>query len=452
MKLRIPLFAEFYDYTGAARQLERMAAKGWLLTDVGQWFWSFEKANPQKLHYTVVYFPDVSDLDPDPKIELLDYIAMCEEAGWKLAAQRHQMLIFCNEETNPVPIDTDPLIQVETIHKVMKKTHIRGHGVMMAIALLYLVRYVIDLNKYGVYFLADSFDLYLLMMWVMLFLGAAAEIVTYLLWLRRARGAAAVGSFVSAKRFPVLRMFEVTLSTVGMLLLLVFAADAVALLPMLILFAGIYLVIGGMNWFGKFLKKQGYDSGSNQIMQSGVMFAVLFVFFMLWATKTSDYVAEKRNEQAAGYVTDRYGDARYYNDHTLPLSLDSLGVTAGDATYDRSLEETASPLISIVSGCDRPVLYMEDEMENMPALSYTLYVAKVDWLNQYLKDWAMLRYLRFAAIRDERWQAEQVLKHVWEENYLVIWEDRVMEICFPYAPTDEQIRLVVETMKGGDFK
>ena len=111
MKLRIPLFAEFYDYTGASRRLERMAAKGWQLTEVGQWLWRFEKANPQKLHYTVVYFPDVSDLDPDPKIELLDYIAMCEEAGWKLAAQRNQMLIFCSEEADPVPIDTDPVIQ-----------------------------------------------------------------------------------------------------------------------------------------------------------------------------------------------------------------------------------------------------------------------------------------------------------------------------------------------------
>lgn len=450
MKLRIPLFAEFYDYTGTARRLERMAAKGWRLMDVGMWFWSFEKTLPQNLHYTVVYFSDVSNLDPNPKIELLDYIAMCEVAGWQLAAQRDQMLIFCSEEADPVPIDTDPVVQVEAIHKVMKKTHIRGCLVMILLALLYLVRDISELRDYGAYFLAENFNLYLLGMWSLLFLSSAAEIVTYRLWLRRARAAAALGEFVAAKRVPLLRIFELVLATVGMLLLLVLTEGAVALIPMLILFAGIGLAMTGMKWFGKFLKKQGYDSGSNQIMQMGVMFAVLFVFFMLWATKTSDYVAEKRHEEAAGYVTDRYGDARYYNNHTLPLSLESLGIVARDAVYDRTLEETASPLMAIVSGCDRPVLYWEDEMESMPALSYALYIAKVDWLNQYLKDWAMPRYLRFAAIHDERWQAEQVLKHVWEENYLVIWEDRVLEISFPDVPTDEQIQLVVETMKGGD--
>jgi len=349
-----------------------------------------------------------------------------------------------------VPIDTDPVVQVEAIHKVMKKTHIRGCLVMILLALLYLVRDISELRDYGAYFLAENFNLYLLGMWSLLFLSSAAEIVTYRLWLRRARAAAALGEFVAAKRVPLLRIFELVLATVGMLLLLVLTEGAVALIPMLILFAGIGLAMTGMKWFGKFLKKQGYDSGSNQIMQMGVMFAVLFVFFMRWATKTSDYVAEKRHEEAAGYGTYGYGDARYYNNHTLPLSLESLGIVARDAVYDRTLEETASPLMAIVSGCDRPVLYWEDEMESMPALSYALYIAKVDWLNQYLKDWAMPRYLRFAAIHDERWQAEQVLKHVWEENYLVIWEDRVLEISFPDVPTDEQIQLVVETMKGGD--
>ena len=47
--------------------------------------------------------------------------------GWELIASNAQMQIFCNRRKHPIPIETDPVIEVENIHKSVKKTMIPAY-------------------------------------------------------------------------------------------------------------------------------------------------------------------------------------------------------------------------------------------------------------------------------------------------------------------------------------
>ena len=56
----------FYDFTGIETHLQNMAARGWLLKERGNTFWTYEKIPPQELTFAVSYLPDLSEFDPEP--------------------------------------------------------------------------------------------------------------------------------------------------------------------------------------------------------------------------------------------------------------------------------------------------------------------------------------------------------------------------------------------------
>ena len=47
----------FYDHTGIERHLADMAQKGWMIERMSNYFWTYRKIQPQKLIFTVSYFP-----------------------------------------------------------------------------------------------------------------------------------------------------------------------------------------------------------------------------------------------------------------------------------------------------------------------------------------------------------------------------------------------------------
>ena len=58
-KRRIELFS-FFDYTGIARHLTKMAEKGWLIEKMSSFGWTYRRIKPQKLHFFVSYYPKAS--------------------------------------------------------------------------------------------------------------------------------------------------------------------------------------------------------------------------------------------------------------------------------------------------------------------------------------------------------------------------------------------------------
>lgn len=67
----------------------------------------------------MVYFPK------DPADEYIsrqqrELWELCRATGWELTATAGQMQVFRTAEKEPVPIETDPVVQMETIHAAMR--------------------------------------------------------------------------------------------------------------------------------------------------------------------------------------------------------------------------------------------------------------------------------------------------------------------------------------------
>lgn len=134
----------FYDRTGIQRILEEKAEKGWLLDKVSNFGWRFRRIEPKKIHFAVTYFPPASAYDSRPSERQQDLIDFCDHSGWKLIATAAQMQIFCNEQENPVPIETDPVIELENIHKSAKKNYLPAY---LSIGALALVQIALQLDS-----------------------------------------------------------------------------------------------------------------------------------------------------------------------------------------------------------------------------------------------------------------------------------------------------------------
>ena len=68
----------FYDVTGMARHLEKMAAKGWMLQAITPFGLRYRRIEPKALRFTACYYPPASTFDPEPRegqLTLQDFCA-----------------------------------------------------------------------------------------------------------------------------------------------------------------------------------------------------------------------------------------------------------------------------------------------------------------------------------------------------------------------------------------
>ena len=192
-------FFAFYDHTAIQRRVEEMAAQGWLLEKPGNFLWIYRRTEPRRLHAAVTYFPTASPFDPSPSQGELTMEEFCAQDGWRLLARWGQMQIFVSQEEDPVPIDTDPMTQVETVHRSMKRAMLPGHLVLAAVILWQLWFQLLQFRQDPVGFLASTSSLLGVPMWLLLLLATLYEIFFYFWWHRKAVRGAADGFFLPVR-------------------------------------------------------------------------------------------------------------------------------------------------------------------------------------------------------------------------------------------------------------
>ena len=136
-KQEINLYS-YYDHAGIVRHLEDMARQGWQLEKAGSVFWTYRRCKPTELRYAVVYFSKASQFDPEPPAEQREFWELCKATGWELVTNRYQMQIFRNPAPDAIPIETDPVVQVENVRAAMKKGSARANWCLLICSLLQL--------------------------------------------------------------------------------------------------------------------------------------------------------------------------------------------------------------------------------------------------------------------------------------------------------------------------
>ena len=448
-KRRLEVFS-FYDRAHIERHLEAMAARGWLLERMGKFGWVYRRIEPKRLTFHVSYFPDASDFDPGPTWGQLTFQDFCERTGWQLACSSAQMQVFYNEGPDPLPIETDPALELETIHRAAKRSYLPAYFVLLLMDLLFCASLLFVLTSDPIGTLADGANFCGGLVFAIFLVHCLHEILGYFLWLRRAKHAAADGVFLDTPDTSRLQkiLYWTILAVFAWYLLSVFTNGSPLLRWTAVAMIGYYIALFALvDAVKRYLKGQGASRGTNRALTIGAAF--LFALLVI------------------GVIT--WGLFRAYSSGLIPPEE-----TAED--YPLVLEDlTDEPLADgdlLMYNANRSLILERIEIQHHGTvivggeeqdlgLEYTVTVVKLPALYDWCREQILggIRGWMPGDVYDPRdpapWGAEAAyeLAGSWTAGptgwYVLCYEDRIVELIFPWTrPTAEQMAAVGEAFRA----
>ena len=431
------------DVVRIQKYLEKQALKGWMLEEIGEYFWKYRRIEPRSLRFEVTYFADASDYDPIPSRAQQSYIDWCAEAGWKHFLSSRKLQFFYHEEEHPLPIETDALTKVRNIHKATKES-LKGYGFMLGFCLL-------NLGLVGWLCFRDPLkvlsDYFMVFAGVLFFGGAIIAIVDsaeFCLWYRKAiKVATETGRFWEGWDRRWLDRLYLAFLFVLIFLWGYLPAGWLGVLYSIVrwgLFFGIYALLNAMT---RGLRKQGVDAKENKGITT-MAFVLLFAFFhtfvpyaheMFETSKTVEYPYVKGVYYTA-YMDDlplELGD--FYevdvNEYSRKLDLhETIWVTDLKAWQDPRRGFDGSELYYRVLGSSIPMFY--EKIRNDFFVIYDgRYGYTLDPMNGLFAG-AIAAYQVKLETPDGSW------------NYLFEWDDYLLYISFDWEPTMEQLLVAID--------
>ena len=440
----------FYDSEAIQQKLEQMAARGWMIQKAGNLFWTYTKIPPQKLRFAVTYFPGASEFDPKPSERQLEREELCAQDGWRLVLRWDAMQIFCTDREDAVPIDTDPVPQVDNIHRTMKKKVLVGQVATALLVLWSLYLQLSQLWRDPADYLSDASQLFTIPLWLLLLLMTVWELIFYFRWERRAKEAAEQGVFLPVRAHPWLSWAAVGLATV--FLLLSFSASSSHLLFLLSAAVVTAVPILLARWMLGALKRRGVSRWVNLAATCAAIFVLVIAGTgVIVAASLRGWLPLGEESQPVGQY-DWDGLTMDVYDDPLPLEVEDL--VQVDARWSKEARLQESPLLAY--GDYRQDLLYGQEVQGYE-LRYEITHVKVPLLYDFVKDGlirdnqdeALGEYL--TPVDPAPWNAQEVYQLHWDggllDTYLVCWESRFAEITFYWTPTQEQIQIAAERLR-----
>ena len=453
----------FYDQQAIQEKLEEMAEKGWMLEKPRSFMWTYKRAEAKKLRFSVTYFPSASDFDPGPTDGELTKIDYCRQDGWNLVTNWGVMQIFCNEDLNAVPIETEPVMQVENICRSMKKNVLFPQAVLGG---MYLWNVIIRFSQWRrdpVGELSNPFSIYSVLMFGVLALACLYEIGFYFCWSRKAKAAAQNdGVFLPIRSKPAVSWILLAVS--ALLLILSYTALrgplGFTLLWLWLCMAPFIIVIG--NLLKSTLKKWGVSRNVNRIVS--VCAVVLLTFLMLGLMSAAIIQGRVRfnSEKNVIGAYDLYGRTReIYND---PLLLEIEDLADADAQWSKEAGHQETFLLSSTEYRQYAVPTDGNDNVDERNLVYTVTEVKQDFMYDFIKR-AVLNSRQdevhdnfvftdhYEPIDASIWNADDAYQLHWSDSvlntYLIFWGNRIVEIKFYWEPTPAQIAITAEKLGKG---
>lgn len=448
----------FYDQEAIQTELEARAREGWMLEKTGSFFWTYRRAEPRELRFAVTWFPDASEFDPGPTEGELTRLDYCREDGWELVSRWGTMQILCNRDPDAVPIETEPLAQVENLRRTMRKNVLLPR---LALAVVLLWNVFLQASRWRrdpIGTLSDPAELYLPMMLGLLALSSLYDIWFYLHWSRKARRAAENdGVFLSVRSRPVAGWVLVALS---MALLALYLGSVAVQGPWWLLWLCLTpLIFIAGNAIKKFLKRQGASRHVNfAVSTASVMLLTVLMVGFLTAVILRGGAGPARGGNVVG-TYDLYGRTREIYDDPLPLTIEDLADVS--APWSKEAERHETFLLSSTEY--RQYMVPTEERRELPEDNLEYTVTEVKW-------GALVEPLRRAVLcarQDEDygdfvftdhyepvdpapWHADAAYQLHWSDSvmnhYLLFQGDRIIALQFFWEPTAAQLATAVEKL------
>ena len=322
-KRRIELFS-LYDHTNIEKHLEKMAAKGWMIKKIGNTFWHYKKIKPQKLSYSIVYFPKKVDEGIIVSEDRQNFIDMCTSVGWNYVINKDQMHIFCSKDENTTPIETDAQIQIECIHKFAKREIIYNYiaTILLIIASFAFTGYLIWKEPVDTLTEWNPFWIYLYPFLIPFFLY---NIIEYLLWHKKAKAAAKQGEFCETKKLiKIEALLFFPIFSFSILLEFIFHLRSQYILYLIGLVVAAVILI----YLFRFIQKSYSNSKSRRTINTAIGFFLLAGYvagaIAVFLALPKPYEKVKI-EIPYAYGTETHTQTYYvYHDEGAPLNLEEF--------------------------------------------------------------------------------------------------------------------------------
>ena len=365
------------------------------------------------------------------------------------------MQIFCTDREDAVPIDTDPVPQVDNIHRTMRKKVLVSQLLMVLLIFWSLYQQLSQLRRDPADYLSDTSRLFTIPLWLMFLLMTIYELVIYFRWGRRAKEAAEHGVFLPVRAHPWLSWAAVGLATVFLLFSFSASSDGLLFLFFVVVVTVIPILLA--NWMLGALKGRGVSRRVNLAVTSAVIFVLAIVgtgAVAVGAAIQGWRIIPGEESQPVGQY-DWDGLTMDIYDDPLPLEVEDL--VQVDARWSKEARLQESPLLAY--GDYRQDLLYTEEIQGYE-LRYEITDVKVPFLYDFVKDGfirdnqdeVLEKYL--IPVDPAPWEAEEVYQVSWrdgvlDDTYLVCWEKRIVEIKFYWTPTREQIQIAAERLRPG---
>lgn len=456
----IPKFT-FYDKAGIRKYLEEQAERGWMLEKISV-NWVFRRIEPKRIHFSVTYFPKKSVFEAEGSEEQRIFWDFCGHAGWKLAATNEQMQIFYNEREDPVPIETDAVMEVEKVHQSAKKSYVFTYVLLLATWLLQMGMNLQRFRRDPLGTLADNAVLSLLLAETLLAVYVIREIVRYFLWYNKARRTAEEdGRFLPAKgvgrAWSVIPYFAIVCILLEMFFLS--SGRLARVFFYMLLTTGVLttLTVGVSGW----MKRRGVSAAVNRltVIVIGVLFFIAMVHSMFLMVIRGNFSDGGRSE------TYEYNGRTYEAGcDELPLTVEDLlqGEFDGDprGLYSYELTEKESFVLARIEARQMP----RWDAGNLPGMRYSVTEVRLpflyDWCLDAVKDNytysqefnGRQTYYELREMDAAPWGADAAYRVYWdgeaEKEYVVCYENVIVEVNTEWELTEGQMGLVGKRFDG----
>ncbi len=432
----------FYDRTGIQRILEAQAEKGWQLDRISTFGWRFRRITPKHIHFAVTYFPGASQFDPGPGAAQQELFDFCAHSGWVLVGTTAQIQIFYNERSNPVPIETDPGIELENIHRSAKRNFLPAYGMLLFLAVFNMSLQISQIRSFPLQYLSAETTLFSIFCQIILLLITGQELGGYFLWYRRAKKAAENGRFVETKGHRKFQLFLLWGLVVSIALMLLNQSPryAVSFLTSIGMFFAIYGIVYGITCF---LKRQGASAATNRNVTMILTVLLSFALAMGLGYALVKLVRNPIWEVNRIVGTTQVGSMQFdiYGDE-IPMNVEDL-MDISSPDYSRKADKQSTILLKREEYDQR--IWGPSEL---PDLGYVIYTSRIPKVYELcVRELASGKYGDVYQEEDATlWEAQQVFRQYHDgrpsRRFILCYENKVIVFVPGWDLTKEQMKKV----------
>ena len=410
--------AEYNELDSVAEFLEEKAAEGWELTSKTGGMYGFRKCEPKKVKISVELV--VADENDSERTRFIEY---CEASGWKHIFSDGKIQIFETADLDAEPIHTDPEVKLALVHKKCKGTNIILPIATILFTVLFMknIMFPVDastLFSWNAILPYFGFPIFCVLM--------AAFLMDYCLWYKRAKSCVAKGEHPVYKR-----------STFGKI-------------SNKILFVYIF---GGM--WGSIILDALYSADMKWLAVCSCGFAIVILFLFLFPRYSAKHTQDRKGNLGSyiawGAVITLVLTVGMFAiddepeeplDEELPLTLADLGIEKPDESgYYKSKEG------SIIAKS----FYGSESIQNdeWDGLHYLIYTTKYDWAYDMILEDCFSSYVKdYQEVDESAFAANKVYYSEDEKQWLLLYDDRIIEFGTSEDLTDAQLKIVAEKLNN----